>query len=84
MNAAETINQEEAMEARIEWATVQADLRAGVYGDWHEVRQVVIDRMIEEGHEEIGSSDINHVAYGMVCAGDLVERSAAELLGVVA
>lgn len=72
------------MEARIEWATVQADLRAGVYGDWHEVRQAVVDRMIEEGHEEIGSSDINHVAYGMVCAGDLVERGAAELLGVVA
>ena len=59
---------------RIEWATVQADLRAGVYGDWFEVRDAVVNKMIAEGHEEIGSSDINHVAFGMVRSGELIER----------
>lgn len=58
-------------ERPLEWATVQADLRAGVYGDWFEVRDAVVNQMIAEGHEEIGSSDINHVAFGMVKAGDL-------------
>jgi hypothetical protein len=63
----------------LNWDQVQTDLRAGVYGDWREIR----DRIArEEGEEHPGhgitSSDINHIAYGMVRVGEL-ERIAEEV-----
>jgi hypothetical protein len=63
--------------ANDDWQEIQIDLRDGVYGDWNEIRQNICEglSLLHPGHG-ISSSDINHVAYGMVTGGDLtkVER----------
>lgn len=61
----------------LDWTTVQADLRANVYGDWQTIRHALCviegDRNPGEG---IGSSDVNHMAFGWV-------RSGADFAGLV-
>jgi hypothetical protein len=50
-----------------DWKQIQEDLRAGVYGDWNEIRHNIAEDFAAEspGHG-LGSSDINHIAYGWV------------------
>lgn len=54
----------------LDWTTVQRDLRANVYGDWPTIRHslCVIEAADYPG-EGIGSSDINHMAFGWVRSG---------------
>lgn len=61
------------MSDRDDWMEVQNDLRAGLYGYWPLVRDQLVREAIENGAEEIGSSDINHIAYSAVKSGALVK-----------
>lgn len=66
-----------------DWQQIQEDLRAGVYGDWHEVRHEIAEDFAthSEGHG-LGSSDINHIAYGWVKSGRLTKPTCQWLIQV--
>lgn len=50
-----------------DWDTVQTGLRDGSYGDWPAIRQWISERWSEDNPDEgLGTSDVNHIAFGMV------------------
>lgn len=61
------------------WEQVFDDVKAGVYGDWHDLRRQAEHQILNErrmdgmdpGEHGIGSSDINHVLYGMIKSGEI-------------
>lgn len=59
-----------------DWKQTQDDLRAGVYGDWSEIRtRIAEDFAAESPGHGLGSSDVNHIAYGWVKSGMLTKQA---------
>jgi hypothetical protein len=49
-----------------EWNRIQDAARAGKWGDFSELRHALCERAAERNPDEgIGSSDVNHMIYGM-------------------
>lgn len=53
------------------WNRIQKDARDGKWGDWQDLRHALCERASERNPDEgIGSSDINHMVYGLVSSNE--------------
>jgi hypothetical protein len=65
-----------------DWPRVQNELRAGVYGEWPEIRdQIAVYFAALAPGEGLGSSDVNHIAYEWVKSGRLT-RAASQTVSI--